>query len=125
MRLANLPSLVRILCANHDAWIMGGAATVLLESNGGRDREKLDSVRDWDVHVPFHSWQAASHLIPKVAFPNRFGGWKITEQDTVIDIWPGDLGQIVSGFQEAVHCIHPSSGTWFVTQLASWPPNKS
>jgi len=68
---------------NHDAWIVGSAASP--ETN-------ISLVRDFDIIVPFHAWHPASVNIPTYASVNSFGGWKFSINDIEYDIWPGDLG---------------------------------
>ncbi len=110
MKLNGWPSLVRMLVLNHNAWLIGGAAKAVLNN------EDLDGLRDWDVHVPFSEWAHASLLIPAGSQSNSFGGWKVIEKDVAIDIWPGDVGEVVSRYGGSTHCLHPLSGTHFVTR---------
>jgi hypothetical protein len=79
-----LPKLVGSLTHLHDAWIVGGAAN-----------PNNKSPRDWDVLVPYSSWQAASGLIPSDAKPNRFGGWKCRSNGYDVDVWPGELSWLI------------------------------
>ena len=81
------PALVAQLTHVHNAWIVGSAA---------KEGADLKIVRDWDVLVPFSNWQAAAALLPKDAAPNTFGGWKCVSEGVVVDVWPDDLGRIMT-----------------------------
>lgn len=94
------PPLVSQLTRLHDAWIVGSAA---------KKETDLSAVRDWDVLVPFTHWQQAAALIPKDAKPNTFGGWKCTSGGAVIDVFPGDLGELMAA--PCKYAWHPKSGT--------------
>lgn len=48
--------------------------------------------RDWDIIVPLANWQRVSRLIPPGTPANTFGGFKITHDKTVIDIWASEVG---------------------------------
>lgn len=78
-----LPKLVSKLCYGHGAWIVGGGARQL-------------NPKDWDVVVPFGAWKQAAMLIPTDSKPNSFGGWECTEKGMPIDIWPCDLGLLMT-----------------------------
>lgn len=77
----NLPKVVAMLVNHHEAWVVGSAAD-----------PKNRNPRDWDIIVPFSTWQAACALIPFYAHPNTFGGWKWQDGEFEIDCWPGELG---------------------------------
>jgi hypothetical protein len=93
------PKLVCALAYGHDAWVVGSGA-----------KEDNADPRDWDVLVPFSEWFAAAMLIPKDAVPNAFGGWKCMSDGKEIDVWPGDLGYLLSLSPMSV-AWHPKSGT--------------
>jgi hypothetical protein len=84
-RLRSLPIVVRQLCFNHDAWVVGGAAKFLC----GLSQKK----RDWDVIVPLHEWMQASKQFPHGSRTNTFGGVKIESDGFEIDIWAEDVGR--------------------------------
>lgn len=83
----SLPALVCKLTHAHEAWIVGSAAD-----------PKTDHTlpRDYDVLVPFSHWQEAAMLIPPDAKPNTFGGWKCKSEGQEVDVWPGDLGWLLT-----------------------------
>ena len=79
-----LPSLVSALVTNYEAWIVGSAAD-----------PQVTNPRDYDVVVPFSSWNKAVHLIPKDAKLNSFGGLKVTQPDCETDVWAGELSFVM------------------------------
>jgi hypothetical protein len=78
------PRLVAVLCQRFGAWVVGSAA----------DPSKC-TPRDWDVCVPLGRWGEAATLIPSNAEVNSFGGWKVKDGNYEIDIWPGDLRDVM------------------------------
>lgn len=84
-----LPHLVRLLCLNHEAWIVGGGARVLAGLEPGPPR-------DFDVLVPHWQWGPASKLIPRGSPANSFGGFKVTADGIEIDVWQGDIGWLLA-----------------------------
>lgn len=84
-----------------DAWIVGSAAAP--DCN-------YETVRDIDVLVPFSHWKEAALLIPPDAKPNTFGGWKFVSDGKEIDVWPGELGWVMSN-AAAKWALHLKSGT--------------
>lgn len=95
------PRLVGLLVTNFDAWIVGSAANL-----------KCDHPRDWDVLVPFHNWSKAVSCIPIDAKMNSYGGWKFKDGGVEIDVWPGDVGWIMSN-PLTEWLWHPASGSRF------------
>lgn len=83
---SSLPKTILAWTTNFQAWIVGSAAD---PSN--------KNPRDYDVIVPYSEWGRASHLIPKDAKVNSFGGWKFYDEDyqCEIDVWPGELSFIL------------------------------
>lgn len=81
---SSLPPKVLALVTNYHAWIVGSAA----------DPDCI-SPRDYDVLVPYSEWGKASHLIPKDAVKNSFGGWKFKDNDIEVDVWPGEMGFVM------------------------------
>lgn len=96
-----LPPLVAQLCELHSAWVVGSAADETMD---------LSVVRDFDVMVPFTAWQQAAALVPKNARPNTFGGWKCKSAGRVVDVWPGELGELLT-HNVTKYAWHPMSGT--------------
>jgi hypothetical protein len=89
------PPIVTKLVNFHDGWIVGSAAY-------------RASPRDIDVLIPFSQWNKASLLIPPDAKPNTFGGWKFMDEGLEIDVWPGELSELLSlGKTDEVY--HPKS----------------
>ena len=90
----NMPSLVKALTHNFDAWIVGGAC---VEENP----------RDYDIFVPLENWEAACSLLPKDKDYklNSLGGLKIIEDGIEIDIWTGQIHKFLSSsfFHHALH----------------------
>lgn len=82
-RLRDLPELVRALCFGCNSWIVGGAAKYLCG--------QVNTVRDWDIIVPVHSWPKAGKMLPYGAKINTLGGVKVTTGGYEIDVWPDDL----------------------------------
>lgn len=77
-----------------EGWLVGGAAD---------PEAKIDTLRDWDIFIPFHRWH---HVAPIIAAlkdrakvsPNSFGGWKLefTGQTFIsIDVWPDSMENLV------------------------------
>jgi hypothetical protein len=95
-----LPPLVHHLTIAHDAWVVG---------SGARPDADYKKLRDYDVIVPFSEWQRASLLIPTDAKPNTFRGWKCRSEGAEVDVWPGELGWLITN----VKCEwiwHPRTG---------------
>lgn len=90
-----LPSLVCKLVYAHDAWVVGSGANPISD---------VKELRDWDVVVPFSKWQEAAMLIPKNSRPNTFGGWKCRDSGCDADVWPDDIGMVLSN--------RPSEWAW-------------
>jgi len=95
------PSLVSKLVYGHDAWLVGSSANPDVD---------LNTVRDFDVVVPFNYWKGAALLIPDNAWPNTFGGWKCISDNREIDVWPAEIGELmISDMSEWI--FHPYTGT--------------
>lgn len=94
-----LPEAVCKLCYAHGAWIVGGAAV-------------SDAPKDYDVAVPFGEWQRAAMLIPRDARPNPFGGWKFVSEGVEVDVWPCDLGELLTN-RMVTALWHPKTGARF------------
>lgn len=97
MSIKQLPSLIKVICANCDAWIVGGAAV------------DLANAKDIDVMVPIRKWHRAAAYIPEGARVNSFGGWRFTFEGVEIDIWPDTLDRLAS-YQVFRAAWHPKSG---------------
>ncbi len=101
----DLPTLVKVLCANHGGWIVGSQAKRILGI--------VDTARDWDVIVPLGEWLKVALLIPKGTKSNTFGGFKVREGDAEIDVWVSDVG---SHFAQAPLdgevAVSPFRGIW-------------
>lgn len=95
----HLPSIVKALCHNFDAWIVGGACIE-------------DNPKDYDVFVPLEQWEAACSLLPKDKSYqlNSLGGIKIVEDGVEIDIWTGSMHKFVSS-HFFHHALHLKTGT--------------
>jgi hypothetical protein len=96
-----IPALVCKLAYAHEAWIVGSAATP--DCNHA-------NVRDYDVLVPMDQWRKAAMLIPLDATPNTFGGWKCQSEGREVDVWPGDLGWLMTNYL-ARWAWHPRTNT--------------
>lgn len=94
-----LPELVCKLCYAHGGWIVGGGAV-------------QDSPKDYDIAVPFGQWQAAAMLIPREARPNPFGGWKVASEGIDVDVWPCEVGELMTN-RMVKELWHPQSGARF------------
>lgn len=46
---------------------------------------------DWDLIVPFPLWATIAARIPQSATSTRFGGWRFSENNVQIDIFPADM----------------------------------
>lgn len=99
MDLKHAPSLVRKLAMNYEAWIVGSAA----------NHTTKELPRDWDVVIPITHWEQAASLIPSSAKPNTFGGWKCISDGMEVDVWPGDLGRLLTNSLTSF-AWHPRSG---------------
>lgn len=109
-KFSNAPDIVRTLCLNYSAFIIGGAAKYLLDEE--------DSCRDWDIVVPLSQWGLAQRLIPKNAIHNTFGGSKIILEKnktfTIIfesvDIWSADISFVMENNKDPIfYIVHPLS----------------
>jgi hypothetical protein len=94
-----LPELAAKLTHVCDGWIVGSAA----------DPENK-SPRDYDIVIPFNKWREAAALIPKDSKRNTFGGWKCISENKEIDVWPDELGWILTK-PMVKFAWHPFSGT--------------
>ena len=93
-----LPKLVLDLAFTCDGWIVGSAADPL-----------NSEPRDYDIIIPFSSWQNACMFIPPNAVPNHFGGWKCMSENIEVDVWPGELSWIMQN-NRMKYVYHPKSG---------------
>lgn len=99
-----IPQVVKTICWNFDAWIVGSSATALF------NKAAPDS--DWDVIVPPERWnEAALTLVEHKPLSNSFGGWKIPGR-VVIDVWPDTLNAYLLKSPIKIECCayHPKSG---------------
>jgi hypothetical protein len=80
-----MPTLVRALCFNHDAWVVGNSAKFMCG--------KPDLPKDWDVIVPIHQWMEACRIFPVGSKTNTFGGVKVISDNIEIDVWADDVGR--------------------------------
>ena len=103
--MRQVPPIVAQLTPGFEAWVVGSAATPGID---------LAKVRDFDILVPYAHWVGAAMLIPADAKPNTLGGWKFSVvmngYQIVIDVWPGDLGWLMTN-DMAKAAWHPRSGT--------------
>ena len=78
-----LPRVVYQMCV-HGGLIVGSIAKKLM----GEDIES----NDYDILVPLDKWQTIAMIIPPHAIPNKFGGWRFTDdKGNEIDVWPDTL----------------------------------
>lgn len=105
-----LPPTLRTLCWNHDAFIVGGAVNFLIGKTSIEPR-------DYDAVVPLEEWRKAKMLlINKDVKVNSFGGLKLTENETTIDIWPDDVALVVVNYKINCDILHPKSGKLLICQ---------
>jgi hypothetical protein len=97
-----LPELATKLCYTASGWIVGGAA-------------REDEPRDYDIAVPLAYWPIAAQLIPRDARPNAFGGWKCVSEGKTVDVWPADLGVLMTNAM-VTDLWHPQSGKRFTAK---------
>lgn len=84
-RLLSVPSLVRLLCREYDALIVGSGALWLLN-----ERDEIPG--DFDVVVPPRFWPVVCKLFPRKSLLNAFGGVKILNKGGYsMDIWTDDI----------------------------------
>lgn len=78
-----LPRVVYQMCV-HGALLVGSQAKKLMG--------EVEESNDYDLLVPLEKWQTIALLIPADAQPNKFGGWRFTDdKDNEIDVWPDTL----------------------------------
>jgi hypothetical protein len=71
--------------AVHGALLVGSQAKLMMG-------ELDEAPNDYDLLVPLDKWQTIAMLIPPDAKPNKFGGWRFTdEKDNEVDVWPDTL----------------------------------
>lgn len=111
MKVKDFPKIVRKLCMNYDAWIVGSTAADYV--NG---IEEINS--DVDVLVPITQWdQGASHMIPSYAELNGFGGVRwTTDSEIEVDVWTGSVTNFVNDVpanwdDDGVYLINPFNRT--------------
>lgn len=75
-----LPRTVYLMCT-HGGLLVGSIAKKIM----GDDIK----TNDYDILVPLEKWQTIALMIPEDAKPNKFGGWRFTDdKDNEIDVWP-------------------------------------
>lgn len=81
-----LPKLILDISvvSKHQSFIVGSAAD-----------PNINNPRDFDIIVPFSTWNEVCMLIPKDAVPNTFGGWKCKSGESIVDVWPGELNNVI------------------------------
>lgn len=77
--------MVSVFTTKFGGWIVGSAAA-----------PGAIKPRDVDIIIPLSQWAKASLVIPKHARPNTFGGWKFVSNGVEIDVWPGELSDVMS-----------------------------
>lgn len=93
--MRSLPRIVNLLCHLHDAWIVGAIN---------------EPIRDYDIIVSFANWREAVVLVPMNAKPNSFGGWKFTDEEKTIDVWPGEMAWLMTNSAWST-AWHPKTNT--------------
>lgn len=83
--MIKLTPFVCKVCTYYDAWVVGGAALP-----GAKE------IRDIDIVIPFEHWNQAVLLVPKDAVMNTFGGYKFLEGGIEIDVWPDNIGKLLT-----------------------------
>lgn len=103
-RIAALPALIRTFCYSHEGWIVGSAATYLL------DFDNPTPPRDFDILIPFYTWGLACRCIPEGTPTNSFGGLKVVSDGCTIDVWAGDIGWFLAQVPKVpAYAVHPKS----------------
>lgn len=98
-----LPDLAAKLCYGASSgWIVGGAARDI-------------NPKDYDIVIPLTTWKHACLLIPRDAVVNAFGGWKCLSEGKEIDVWPSDIGELMTN-KMVTHLWHPQSDARFNRQ---------
>ncbi len=80
---AALPPSVRRMANVADVWVLGSTAL-----HGVRPGQ------DVDVMVPLPQWYIVASFIPTDAVPTTLGGWRFTDGEYAVDVWPDDLGRL-------------------------------
>lgn len=82
-----MPDIVRAICWNYGAWIVGSRAANLYSSS------------DWDLIVHPECWMKAAILLRTQGHieANSFGGWKV---DHCIDVWPSTIDAYISNLRK-------------------------
>ncbi len=89
----------KLSIAGADPWIVGSSAC----------QDGLNH-RDLDIVIPYQGWKIASQFIPKDSTPNIFGGWFFMCGESKIDIWPDDIGRLMSSEQSGEYIINYRTG---------------
>lgn len=106
-RLRGAPPLVTHLAQGSvGAWIVGSRADFTQEPREGAD---------WDLVVPSDRWSdAAIILYPYTQYGSvkstRFGGLRIVVESVTVDVWPGDVAELLTR-PFVAGAWHPKSGT--------------
>ena len=87
-------------CMLLDAWVVGSSAQL---------HEPSDEPRDVDIVVPLSRWHEIGPYIPGTATPTLYGGRRFEAEGTQIDIWPDDIGRLITAKQFKA-AWHPKSG---------------
>ena len=80
-----LPRIVYLACV-HGGLIVGSQAKRLAGETIKSDTS------DWDLLIPFEKWSTIALMIPEDARPNKFGGWRFSDdKGNEVDMWPGSV----------------------------------
>lgn len=92
------PQLVSRLTKLCEGWIIGSAAN-----------PDISNPRDYDIFIPIEKWSLACAIIPIDSKINRMGGFKAISEGIEIDIWTGNMNEMIATAR-FTYAFHPESG---------------
>lgn len=98
--MKRLPRLARLILSQYNAWLVGSAA----DPNN-------HNPKDFDIVVSWEDWKHVAMLIPKGTNTTLtiFGGLKCISDGQTVDIWPGNVGDIMLS-AKAKYAMNPQLG---------------
>lgn len=90
--------LVRNLTTHCSGWIFGSAANL-----------DINNPRDFDIFIPIEYWSKACSYIPLDSKINRSGGYKCLDNGIEVDVWTGNMNDMLSTVYFS-YAYHPNSG---------------
>lgn len=104
-----LPKTVKYICFAYEGIIVGGSANAIINDLGG-------DIADYDIIIPVSVWPSILLWVPHNGLDfklNSFGGFKINDNGTEIDLWPEDLHHYIASNNAGQFLYRPLGGYYF------------